>query len=108
ATFSGNQFQNDALSYTLGINQQISDEDRVLGSSIAARYNAANAIWHGSYNRDQNTRQMDYGVEGGVVATRETLMFTQPLGETNIIVATPGAANVGVLTKSGIKTNSSG
>lgn len=108
ATFSGNQFQNDALSYTLGVNQQISDEDRVLGSSIAARYNAANAIWHGSYNRDQNTRQMDYGVEGGVVATRETLMFTQPLGETNIIVATPGAANVGVLTKSGIKTNSSG
>ena len=108
ATFSGSQFKDDSLSYTLGINQQITDDDRVLGSSIAARYNAANAIWHGSYNRDQNTRQSDYGVEGGVVATRDTLMFTQPLGETNIIVATPGAADVGVLTKSGIKTNGSG
>ncbi|MCU1729180.1 fimbrial biogenesis outer membrane usher protein [Pseudomonas sp. 7P_10.2_Bac1] len=108
ATFNGSQFQDDALSYTLGINQQISDEDRVLGGSVAARYNAANAIWHGSYNKDQNSRQMDYGIEGGVVATRDTLMFTQPLGETNIIVATPGAANVGVLTKSGIKTNGSG
>ncbi|MEG3009586.1 fimbria/pilus outer membrane usher protein [Pseudomonas iridis] len=108
ATFSGSQFKDDALSYSVGINQQISDEDRMLGSSIAARYNAANAIWHGSYNRDQSTRQMDYGVEGGVVATRDTLMFTQPLGETNIIVATPGAGDVGVLTKSGIKTNGSG
>ncbi|MEJ3662093.1 fimbria/pilus outer membrane usher protein [Pseudomonas fragi] len=108
ATFSGSQLQDDALSYNLGINQQISDEDRVLGGSVAARYNAANAIWHGSYNKDQNTRQMDYGVEGGVVAIRNTVMFTQPLGETNIIVATPGAADVGVLTKSGIKTNGSG
>jgi outer membrane usher protein len=51
---------------------------------------------------------MDYGVEGAVVAIPDTVMFTQPLGETNIIVATPGAADVGVLTKSGVKTNSSG
>ena len=108
ATFSGSQLKDDALSYNLGVNQQVSDDDRVLGGSVAARYNAANAIWHGSYNKDQNTRQMDYGVEGAVVAIRNTVMFTQPLGETNIIVATPGAADVGVLTKSGIKTNSSG
>ncbi|MBO4966880.1 MAG: fimbrial biogenesis outer membrane usher protein, partial [Pseudomonas sp.] len=85
ATFSGSQLKDDALSYNLGINQQVSDDDRVLGGSVAARYNAANAIWHGSYNKDQNTRQMDYGVEGGVVAIRNSVMFTQPLGETNII-----------------------
>ena len=108
ATFSGSQLKDDALSYNLGINQQVSDDDHVLGGSVAARYNAANAIWHGSYNKDQNTRQTDYGVEGAVVAMRNTVMFTQPLGETNIIVATPGAADVGVLTKSGIKTNGSG
>ncbi|ALI02889.1 fimbrial biogenesis outer membrane usher protein [Pseudomonas sp. FW306-02-F02-AA] len=108
ATFSGSSFKDDALSYSLGVNQQLSDEDRILGGSVAARYNAANAIWHGSYNQDRNTRQMDYGVEGGVVAMRDTLMFTQPLGETNIIVATPGAADVGVLTRSGVRTNNSG
>jgi outer membrane usher protein len=108
ATFSGSQLQDNALSYNVGVNQQVSENERVLGGSVAARYNAANAIWHGSYNRDQNTRQMDYGVEGAVVALPDTVMFTQPLGETNIIVATPGAADVGVMTKSGIKTNSSG
>ncbi|WP_339496270.1 fimbria/pilus outer membrane usher protein [Pseudomonas sp. RA_105y_Pfl2_P56] len=108
ATFSGSSLSDDALSYTVGMSQQISDDDRVVGGSVAARYNGANAIWHGSYNSDENNRQMDYGVEGGVVATRDTLMFTQPLGETNIIVATPGAADVGVLTRSGVKTNNSG
>lgn len=108
ATFSGSSFRDGALSYNLAINQQSTDEDRVLGSSIAARYNGANAIWHGSYSHDQNARQMDYGIEGGVVATRDTLMFTQALGETNIIVATPGAADVGVLARSGVRTNNSG
>ena len=108
ATFGGSHFQDNALSYSLGVNQQVSDQERVLGGSVAARYNAANAIWHGAYNSDQNMRQTDYGVEGALVATRDTLMFTQPLGETNIIVATPGAANVGVRTKSGVKTNSGG
>ncbi len=96
-------FPNDTLSYNLGINQRVSDDERLLGGSVAARYNAANAILHGSYNKDQNTRQTDYGVEGAIVATRDTLMFTQPLGETDIIVATPGAGDVGVLTKSGVK-----
>ena len=108
ATFGGSYLQDNTLSYSVGVNQQVSDQERVLGTSVAARYNAANAIWHGAYNRDQNIRQTDYGVEGALVATRDTLMFTQPLGETNIIVATPGAANVGVRTKSGVKTNSSG
>lgn len=108
ATYSGSYFPNDTLSYNLGVNQQVSDDERLLGGSVAARYNAANAIWRGSYNKDQNTRQTDYGVEGAIVATRDTVMLTQPLGETNIIVATPGAGDVGVLTKSGVKTNSSG
>ncbi|MBB3240214.1 outer membrane usher protein [Pseudomonas sp. Tn43] len=108
ATFSGSKFQDDALSYTLGVNQQVSNDERVVGGSVAARYNGANGIWHGSYNSDKNNRQLDYGVEGAVVATRDTVMFSQPLGETNIIVATPGAADVGVLTRSGVKTNSSG
>jgi outer membrane usher protein len=108
ATFGDSLLQDNALSYNLGVNQQVSDDERLLGGSVAARYNAANAIWHGSYNSDRNTRQMDYGVEGAVVAIPDTVMFTQPLGETNIIVATPGAADVGVLTKSGVKTNSSG
>ncbi|UNM20058.1 fimbrial biogenesis outer membrane usher protein [Pseudomonas sp. ArH3a] len=108
ATFSGSQLQDDALSYNVGVNQQVSDDERVLGGSMAARYSAASAVWQGSYNEDQNIRQMDFGVRGGVVAARDALMFTQPLGETNIIVATPGAAGVGVLTRSGIETNSGG
>lgn len=108
ATLNGSHLQDNALSYSLGVNQQVNETERVLGGSVAARYNASNSIWNGSYNKDQNTRQMDYRVEGALVATRDTLMFTQPLGETNIIVATPGAADVSVLTKSGVKTNSSG
>ncbi|MER2300188.1 MAG: fimbria/pilus outer membrane usher protein, partial [Pseudomonas sp.] len=63
---------------------------------------------HGSYTSDQNVTQLDYGVEGGLVATSDSFMFTQPLGETNIIVSTPGAEGVGIRARRGVRTNSSG
>ncbi len=98
----------NALTYNLGLEQRDTQGDRLTGHSLAARYNAANAVWHGAYSSDRQSTQFDYGVEGGLVATSDTVMFTQPLGETNIIVSTPGAAGVGVKSRSGIRTNQSG
>lgn len=100
--------EDNALTYSVGLNQRKSQDDQLTGHSLAARYSAANAIWHGAYTADQNSTQLDYGVDGGLVATRDMFMFTQPLGETNIIVATPGAGGIGVSSRRGIRTNSAG
>lgn len=105
---SGSAYDNNALSYNVGLTQQVSQADNVTGGSIAARYNAVNTIVHGAINQSADTRQLEYGIEGGVVAYKSNLMFTQPLGETNVIVATPGAAEVAILNKSGIRTNGVG
>lgn len=108
ATLSGNALPEGALSYNVGVSQQTSDQSDVLGSSIAARYDGSRAVVHGAYNRYGNDQQLDYGIEGAVLAHRNSLIFSQPLGETNIIVATPGAANVSVLNKTGVYTNADG
>ncbi|WP_350616616.1 fimbria/pilus outer membrane usher protein [Pseudomonas sp. HY7a-MNA-CIBAN-0227] len=105
---SGSTYENNALSYSVGVTQHVSRDDNVTGGSLAARYNAANTIVHSAINQSADTRQLEYGIEGGVVAYKNNLMFTQPLGETNVIVATPGAAEVAVLNKSGIRTNGVG
>lgn len=107
-SMSDSLMEDNALTYSVGLNQRQEQDDRLTGHSISARYNAANAIWHGAYSSDQKTTQMDYGVEGGLVALSDAFMFTQPLGETNIIVATPGAAGVGVRSRKGVRTNRSG
>ncbi|UXH41805.1 fimbria/pilus outer membrane usher protein [Pseudomonas promysalinigenes] len=105
---SDSVLEDNALTYNVGLNQRKQQGDQLTGASLAARYSAANAVWHGSYTSDQNVTQLDYGVEGGLVATSDSFMFTQPLGETNIIVSTPGAEGVGIRARRGVRTNSSG
>ncbi|NWA25613.1 fimbrial biogenesis outer membrane usher protein [Pseudomonas gingeri] len=108
ATFSGNALDDDTLAYSAGVSQQVNTNERVMGSTLAARYDAPNAIVHGGYNETAGSRQLDIGIEGSVVAYDRNLLFSQPLGETNVIVATPGAADVGISNKRGVRTNANG
>lgn len=108
ATLSGNALEDDTLAYSAGVSQQVNANDRVMGSTFAARYDAPNAIVHGGYNETSGSRQLDMGIEGSVVAYDRNLIFSQPLGETNVIVATPGAADVGIANKRGVRTNANG
>ncbi|MGF6094438.1 fimbria/pilus outer membrane usher protein [Pseudomonas sp. 18175] len=108
ATLSGNAFEDDTLAYSAGVSQQVSANQRSAGGTFAARYEASNAIVHGAYSESSGSRQLDMGIEGSVVAYDSNLIFSQPLGETNVIVATPGAADVGIANKRGVRTNANG
>ncbi|MCM2379572.1 MULTISPECIES: fimbria/pilus outer membrane usher protein [Pseudomonas fluorescens group] len=108
ATLSGNAFEDDTLAYSAGVSQQVNGAQRQAGGTFAAQYDAPSAIVRGAYNESTGNRQLDLGVEGSVVAYGSNLMFSQPLGETNVIVATPGAADVAVTNKRGVRTNANG
>ncbi|AHF77002.1 Fimbrial biogenesis outer membrane usher protein [Sodalis praecaptivus] len=56
-----------------------------------------------SYNR--NYRQVNYGAAGGAVLHGGGLTLGQPLGDTNVLVAAPGAAGVPVENGNGIRTD---
>lgn len=73
---------------------------------------SANLSYTGQYNNldlgygyDRNTRQINYGVSGGIVVHDEGVTFSQPLGITNVLVAAPGASNVSVENSTGVKTD---
>ncbi|MBA6097337.1 MULTISPECIES: fimbria/pilus outer membrane usher protein [Pseudomonas] len=108
ATLSGNALQDDTLSYSAGVSQQVTSAQRQTGTTVAAQYDAPSAILRGAYNQTAGSRQMDMGVEGSVVAYGSDLIFSQPLGETNVIVATPGAADVAITNTRGVRTDSKG
>lgn len=108
ATLSGNAFDDDTLAYSAGVAQQVNGAQRQTGGTFAAQYDAPSAIVRGAYNESTGNRQLDLGVEGSVVAYGSNLMFSQPLGETNVIVATPGAADVAITNKRGVRTNANG
>ncbi len=108
ATLSGNALDDDTLAYSAGVSQQVNGAQRQAGGTFAAQYDAPGAIVRGAYNESTGNRQLDLGVEGSVVAYGSNLIFSQPLGETNVIVATPGAADVAITNKRGVRTNANG
>jgi outer membrane usher protein len=56
-----------------------------------------------SYSRD--SQQLSYGVSGGALLHRNGLTFGQPLGETSVLIATPGVSGVGVSNEPGVSTD---
>lgn len=58
-----------------------------------------------SYNYTRNNRQLNYGLSGGVVAHADGVTFSQPLGDTNVLIKVPGASRVKVENTTGIQTD---
>ncbi|HGM4932033.1 fimbria/pilus outer membrane usher protein [Serratia marcescens] len=57
------------------------------------------------YSHSDSYSQTSYGVSGGMVLHRNGLTLSQPLGDTSVLVAAPGAANVPVGSGGGVKTD---
>ncbi|MGR7122253.1 fimbrial biogenesis usher protein [Klebsiella aerogenes] len=58
-----------------------------------------------SYNYGDGYRQFSYGASGGVVVHQNGITFSQPLGDTNVLIAAPGADGVDIENQTGVKTD---
>ncbi|UVO06584.1 fimbrial biogenesis usher protein [Pectobacterium polonicum] len=71
------------------------------GLGYQGTYGNSNA----NYNYTRHSRQLNYGVSGGVVAHADGVTFSQPLGDTNVLIKVPGASRVRVENTTGIQTD---
>ncbi|KAF6660223.1 fimbria/pilus outer membrane usher protein [Enterobacteriaceae bacterium EKM102V] len=62
----------------------------------------------GSYSYDRDYQQRSIGIDGGLIAHRHGLTFTQTLGETNALIEAKGASGVKVQGFSGVNTDYQG
>lgn len=74
-----------------------------------------NIAYQGSYGNTQvgygygkDYRKVSAGISGGVTLHSDGVIFSQPLGETNMIIAAPGASDIPVEHTSGVRTDWSG
>ena len=58
-----------------------------------------------NYSGNGDYQQVNYGLSGGVIAHRNGITLSQPLGDTNVLIAAPGASNVKVENEPGIHTD---
>jgi len=72
----------------------------------------ASLNWLGSYattsagySYGPDSRQVNYGIAGGMILHRAGLTLGQPLGQTSVLVAAPGAAGLPLENGTGIRTD---
>jgi len=102
AGLSGTALEGDNLDWS--VTQGYGRDDGSSGdASLSYQGGAGNASLGYGYSRDY--RQVRYGMSGGAILHSGGLTLSQPLGETSILVAAPGAADVPVENGTGIHTD---
>lgn len=104
AGVSGTLLHDNNLNYS--VQQGYSNRDGGGYNGMASmNYQGAYGNSNANYSYSKGSRQLSYGVSGGVVVHQNGITLSQPLGETNILIAAPGAKGIDVENQTGIKTD---
>lgn len=79
--------------------------DNRYGGLVNLSWNGGYGVVDGGYSYNGNTRQMNAGLSGGMVAHEHGITFGQPLGGTTALVMTPGVSGVSVNGAPGVSTD---
>ncbi|MBO1916473.1 fimbria/pilus outer membrane usher protein [Providencia rettgeri] len=96
---SGTLLDDNNLSYN--VQQSYGTKGKGNGGSASLNYRGGGNMNFG-YNYSKDSRQLNYGVEGGVLIHGDGVTLSQPINETAILVKASGAANTNVTGYTGV------
>jgi len=117
ANYSLNSSKNGHTSQSAGLNGTLLADNNLNWSVQQGRDGQGNtgnlnADYKGTYSEviaghsyDQNSRRLNYGLQGGVLVHANGITFGQPLGETIALVKAPGAEGISIANQTGVKTD---
>lgn len=73
--------------------------------SVTANYKGTYGDAKAGYNYDQDSQQLNYGLQGGIVAHPYGITFSQQQGDTMALVRAPEASGVKVQNNTGVNTD---
>lgn len=100
---SGMALENNALNWN--VQQGYGTNDVGSTGTMNADYRGTYGELTAGYGYDKNSNRLNYGLEGGILAHADGVTFSQPLGETNVLIKAPGAKGVSVQNQTGAKTD---
>lgn len=100
---NGSLLDDNRLSYN--VKQRQSDDNKNNGSSLSGNYRSAFGSLSGSYDYSANSRQLGYGLSGGIVAHPHGVTLSQPLGNAFALINANGATGIRVKNYPGIATD---
>lgn len=102
-SLSGTALDRDNLSWR--VEQNYDRRNQGYGGDMSADYKGSYGEVGAGYRYDRDSRQLNYSAQGSVVAHPYGVTFSQPLGETAVLVRAPGAADINVQSNIGIQTD---
>lgn len=100
---NGTALENNALSWNV---QQGYGTDSVgYTGNASADFKGTYGEVYAGYGYDKGSDRLNYGLQGGILAHADGVTFSQPLGETNVLIKAPGAKGVSIQNQSGAKTD---
>ncbi|WP_423061471.1 fimbria/pilus outer membrane usher protein [Citrobacter portucalensis] len=103
AGISGTALADNNLNYSL--QQSYTNHGTGGSGNINADYKGGQGEITGGYNYDNDTRQVNYGLKGGVVVHPHGITLSQPLGDSLAVVSAPGADDAKVQNNTGVYTD---
>lgn len=119
ANYSMNHSKNNGTTHNVGLNGSALENNALswnvqegYGTNGVGNTGNANEDYKGTYGEvtagygyDKDSERLNYGLQGGIIAHADGVTFSQPLGETNVLVKAPGAKGVSIQNQSGAKTD---
>ncbi|EBT2497893.1 fimbrial biogenesis outer membrane usher protein [Salmonella enterica] len=103
AGLSGTALADNSLSYNL--QQSVAGRRGGRTGSLSAVYKGTYGELSGGYNYGNGTRQVNYGLKGGIVAHPGGVTLSQTPGQSLVIVRAPGAAGAKIQDYTGVYTD---
>jgi outer membrane usher protein len=99
---SGTLLDGNNLSYSV---TQGNASGRGYTGSASANWQATYGTLSGAYNYDRDQHALNWQASGGILAHADGITFSQPLGDTNVLIKAPGASGVSIENQTGVKTD---
>lgn len=101
AGLSGSALANNQLNYN--VSQSVARETH--STNLGASYRGRSGVLSAGYNRSNTQEQINYGLQGGILAHPYGITLAQDMGETATLIRAPGAANIKVNNQTGLSTD---
>lgn len=105
AGLNGTLLEDNNLSYS--VQQGYENHNNGASGNANMEYDGGSGKANVGYNYSENgdDQQVNYGLSGGIVAHRNGITLSQSLGDTNVLIAAPGAKDVQLEDEPGIHTD---
>lgn len=100
---SGTALADDNLTYSL--RQSYDSNEKDASGSLSGTYRGAYGTVNTGYNYSRVNRQVNFGIQGGIVAHENGITLSQPLGDTVTLVKVAGTSGVSIQNNPGVATD---